>query len=139
MDQHHSKVDNDNDHPNGASPMNSREHPVDIESKSIQKKNRRYIGERYRSSHAKVPFNGAIRMGPPRTTLGLARLHDELAHISDATAERVQSRSIDPQRTRRPHDELTSTRAQSGRDARTTFDQPKSTIFHKHRGQTPSL
>jgi hypothetical protein len=64
-DQHHSDVNNDNDRSNGSSPMNSREHPVDIESNRIQKENRRYIGERYRSSHAKVPFNGIIRMGPP--------------------------------------------------------------------------
>jgi hypothetical protein len=76
-DQHHSKVSNDNDRSNGALPTNSREHPVAIESKRIQKKNRRYIGGRYRGSHAKVPSNGLIRMGPPRTTLGLARLHDE--------------------------------------------------------------
>ena len=76
-DQHLSEVSNDNDHPNGALPTRSREHPVDIESKRIQKKNRRYVGERHRGSHATVPLNGAIRMGPPRTTLGLARLHDE--------------------------------------------------------------
>ena len=46
-DQHHSEVNNDNDRSNGASPTNSREHPVAIESKRTQKKNRRYIGDEW--------------------------------------------------------------------------------------------
>ena len=74
-DQHLSEVSNDNDHPNGASPMNSREHPVDIESNRIQKENRRYIWERYRSSHAKVPFDGLNRIGQQRTSLATTRKH----------------------------------------------------------------